>query len=44
MQRKILGTIALRSFALVVALGAAWETQAQDDKAPYPSMARLTNT
>ncbi len=41
MQRKILRTIALRSFALVVLLGAAWQAQAQDAKAPYPSMAPL---
>jgi len=33
--------IALRSFALVVVLGAAWQAQAQDAKAPYPSMAPL---
>ncbi len=32
---------ALRSFALVVLLGAAWRAQAQDAKAPYPSMAPL---
>jgi hypothetical protein len=41
MQRKILRMIALRSFALVVVLGAAWQAQAQDAKAPYPSMAPL---
>ena len=41
MQRKILRTIALASFALVVAFGAAWQAQAQDAKAPYPSMAPL---
>jgi len=41
MQQKILRTIALRSLALVVALGAAWQSQAQDAKAPYPSMAPL---
>jgi hypothetical protein len=41
MQQKILRTIALRSFALVVALGAACQSQAQDAKAPYPSMAPL---
>jgi hypothetical protein len=33
--------IALRSFAMVVALGAAWQAQAQDAKGPYPSMAPL---
>src|SRR5580658_4335703 len=41
MERKILRMIALSSFALVVVLGAAWRAQAQDAKAPYPSMAPL---
>jgi hypothetical protein len=41
MQRRILGKIALRSFALIVVLGAAWQAQAQDAKAPYPSMTPL---
>jgi len=41
MERQILRTIALRSFALVVILGAAWQAQAQDGKTPYPSMAPL---
>ena len=41
MQRKIFRTIALRSFALVVALRAACQSQAQNAKAPYPSMAPL---
>jgi len=41
MQRKILRTIALGSFALVVALGAAWQAQKQDAKTPYPGMAPL---
>jgi hypothetical protein len=41
MERKILRMIALSSFALVVVLGAAWQAQAQDAKAPYPSMAPL---
>jgi len=31
----------LRSFALVVVLGVAWQAQAQGAKAPYPSMAPL---
>jgi hypothetical protein len=39
MQRKILRAVALRSFALVVVLGATWQAQAQDPKTPYPSMA-----
>jgi hypothetical protein len=34
-------TIGLRSFALVVVLGVAWQAQAQGAKAPYPSMAPL---
>jgi hypothetical protein len=41
MNRKTLRTIALRSFALVAALGMAWQAQAQDAKATYPSMAPL---
>lgn len=41
MQRKILRTIAIRSFALVVALGAACQSQAQGAKTAYPSMAPL---
>jgi hypothetical protein len=41
MQRKMLRTIALESFALVVVLGAAGQTEAQDAKAPYPNMAPL---
>jgi hypothetical protein len=41
MYRKIVKTIASGSFALVVAIGAAWQTQAQDHKTAYPSMAPL---
>jgi hypothetical protein len=41
MNRKIIRTVALRSFALVVVLGAVWQARAQDAKAPYPSMAPL---
>jgi hypothetical protein len=41
MKRKILRTIILGSFALVVFLGAAWQVQTQDAKEPYPSMAPL---
>jgi len=53
MERKTLRTIAFRSFALhvlfvmsvlfvvFVVMGAAWPTQAQDAKAPYPAMAPL---
>jgi hypothetical protein len=38
-KRKILTTIAIKSFALVVVLGVTWQAQAPDTKAPYPSMA-----
>ena len=41
MNRKTLRTIALTSFVLVVALGARWQSQAQDAKTQYPSMAPL---
>lgn len=41
MNRKTLRTVALRSFALLVVLAAAWRAKAQDAKAPYPSMAPL---
>ena len=39
MLRKILSTIALGSFPLVVMLGATGQVQAQDAQTPYPSMA-----
>ena len=41
MQRKIFRTIALRTFALVFAFGAACQSQTQGAKAPYPSMVPL---
>jgi hypothetical protein len=41
MKPKLVRTIALGSLAAVVGLGAAWQTQAQDAKTPYPSMAPL---
>src|ERR1700719_3333777 len=41
MNRKIVRTIVLGSFALVVVLSTAWPAQAQDAKASYPSMAPL---
>jgi len=41
MRQNALSTFAVRSFALVVVLGAAWKAQAQDIKAPYPIMAPL---
>jgi hypothetical protein len=41
MNQKKLWTITFTSFALVVLLGAARQAQAQDSKAPFPSMAPL---
>jgi hypothetical protein len=41
MNRKALRTIALRRFAFLVVVAAAWQAKAQDAKAAYPSMARL---
>jgi hypothetical protein len=41
MKPKALRAIALRSFALVVVVAAAWPTQAQEAKTPYPNMAPL---
>ena len=40
-QRKILRAVALRSFALVVVLGAARHARAEDVKTPYPTVAPL---
>ena len=36
-----LRNLALRTFALVVVVAAAWQAQAQDAKTPYPNMAPL---
>ena len=41
MYRTIVKMIASGSFALVVAIGAAWQTQAQVAKTAYPNMAPL---
>jgi hypothetical protein len=41
MRGKALRTIALTSFAPIVMLAVTWQAQAQDAKAPYPSMAPL---
>jgi len=41
MSLTTVGTIALRSFPLVVMLAAAWPAQGQDGKASYPGMAPL---
>ena len=39
--RSTARTIAIRSFALIVLLGAAWRVQADDAKSPYPSIAPI---
>jgi len=41
MKRQVPRTIAIRSFAMVLALGVACQAQAQDAKVPYPNMAPL---
>jgi hypothetical protein len=41
MKRNTLGMTALTCCALVAALAAAWQAQAQDARTPYPSMAPL---
>jgi hypothetical protein len=41
MKRKIVRTITLPVFVLAVVFSAAWPEQAQDAKAPYPSMAPM---
>jgi hypothetical protein len=41
MNREIVKAITVGSFGLVVALGAAWQAQAQEAKAPYTSMAPI---
>ena len=41
MDRQIVKAITLRSFALVVVLGAWWQARGADAKASYPSMAPL---
>jgi hypothetical protein len=41
MNRKIVNTIAVGSFALAIVLSAAWQTRAQDPKTRYPSMAPM---
>ena len=41
MKQNTVRTVALRSFALVVLLAAAWQAHAQDVKTAYPSMAPL---
>src|SRR5208282_1353915 len=41
MNKKIVSTIVVTGFAMVVVLGAPWLARAQNPKAPYPSMAPL---
>jgi len=41
MNKKAAETIALRTFALVIVLGAWWQAHAQKAKMPYPSKAPL---
>src|SRR5271169_6732930 len=41
MKRRILKTITVKSLALVIMLGAAWQAPAQDAKTPYPTMVPL---
>jgi len=41
MNRRIVNTIAVGTFALVTVLSATWHTRAQDPKTPYPSMALI---
>jgi hypothetical protein len=41
MRRKKVGAIAIKSFALLVVLGTAYQATAQDAKAPYPNMAPI---
>ena len=39
MRKKKVGAIAIKSFALLVVLGTAYQAMAQDAKTPYPNMA-----
>src|SRR5215469_3652208 len=39
MRKKKVGSIAIKSFALLVVLGSAYQAMAQDATTPYPSMA-----
>jgi hypothetical protein len=41
MQEKKVGAIAIKSFALLVVLGTAYQARTQDAKTPYPSMAPI---
>ena len=41
MQRKKVGAVAIKSFALLVVLGTAYQARAQDAPTPYPKMAPI---
>src|ERR1700744_3648997 len=41
MRRKNVGAIAIKSFALLVVLGTAYQAMPQDAKTPYPNMAPI---
>jgi len=41
MRKKKVGAIAIKSFALLVVLGTAYQATAQEAKAPYPNMAPI---
>ena len=41
MRKMKVGTIAIKSFALLVVLGTAHQAMAQDAKTPYPNMAPI---
>jgi hypothetical protein len=41
MRKKKVGAIAIKSFALLVVLGTAYQAMAQDATAPYPNMAPI---
>jgi len=41
MKRTFQGALLLGKHRLVVLLGASWQAQAQDTKAPYPNMVTL---
>ncbi len=41
MRKKKVGAIAIKSFALLVVLGMAFQVMAQDAKTPYPKMASI---
>ena len=41
MRKKKVGSIAIKSFALLVALGTTYQAMAQDARTPYPNMAPI---